>query len=175
MALIRAVAERDIDAIARIYAHYVRHSTATFEIDPPDPSEMDRRRLEILSHGLPYLAAELNGVVMGYAYASPYRPRPAYRFTVEDSIYIHPDFVARGIGRLLLTRVIECCEVQGSRQMVAIIGDSGNVASIRLHRVFGFHTVGILQGVGLKFDRWIDTVIMQRALLRSTDESSTHE
>ena len=112
---------------------------------------------------------------MGYAYASPYRPRPAYRFTVEDSIYIHPDFVARGIGRLLLTRVIECCEVQGSRQMVAIIGDSGNVASIRLHRVFGFHTVGILQGVGLKFDRWIDTVIMQRALLRSTDESSTHE
>ena len=165
MALIRAAKEQDIDAITRIYARYVRHSAATFEIDPPDPSEMDRRRLEILSYGLPYLTAEENGVVVGYAYASLYRPRPAYRFTVEDSVYVHPDFVAGGIGRLLLANLIDCCEKQGRRQMVAIIGDSGNTASIRLHAAFGFRTVGILQEVGCKFGRWVDTGIMQRALL----------
>jgi L-amino acid N-acyltransferase YncA/putative methionine-R-sulfoxide reductase with GAF domain len=164
MALVRTIEEQDVDTITRIYAHYVRHSTATFEIEPPGPSEMDRRRLEILSQRLPYFVAEMDGVVVGYAYARPYRPRPAYQFTVEDSIYIHPDFLARGLGRLLLTKLIEFCETQGSRQMIAIIGDSGNAASIRLHAAFGFHTVGVLQGVGRKFGRWVDTVIMQRAL-----------
>ena len=163
MALIRTVNERDIDTITRIYAHYVRHSTATFEINPPDLSEMDRRRLEVLSQGLPYPVAEANGIVVGYAYASPYRPRPAYRFTVEDSVYIHPGFLARGLGRLILTRLIERCETRGRRQMVAIIGNSGNAASIRLHAAFGFHTVGVLQKVGRKFGQWVDTVITQRA------------
>jgi L-amino acid N-acyltransferase YncA len=166
MALIRAATEQDIDAITRIYAHYVRHSTATFEIEPPDPSEMDRRRLEVLSQGLPYFIAEMDGVAVGYAYASPYRPRPAYQFTVEDSIYIHPDFLARGLGRLLLTKLIEFCEIQGSHQMVAIIGDSSNTASIRLHAAFGFHKVGVLQEVGRKFGKWVDTIIMQRALCK---------
>ena len=161
---VRVAAGQDVDAITRIYGHYVRHSTATFEVEPPDPSEMDRRRLEILSHGLPYLVAETEGIVAGFAYASPYRPRPAYRFTVEDSIYIRSDSLARGLGRLLLTRLIEHCETQGSRQMIAIIGDSGNTASIRLHTAFNFRTVGVLQGVGYKFGRWVDTVIMQRAL-----------
>jgi L-amino acid N-acyltransferase YncA len=129
---------------------------------------MERRRLELLAQGFPYLVAEVEEVVVGYAYVSPYRTRPAYQFTVEDSIYIHPDFQARGLGRLLLTNLIECCDRKGSRQMVAIIGDSGNTASIRLHTAFGFRTVGVLQAGGYKFDRWVDTVIMQRALQKGT-------
>jgi L-amino acid N-acyltransferase YncA len=164
MALIRSATERDIPAITNIYAHYVRHGTATFEIEPPDCSEMDQRRLEILSHGLPYLVAEIDERVAGYAYAGPYRLRPAYRFTVEDSIYIHPDFLARGMGQSLLTRLIEFCEAEHKHQMVAVIGDSSNIASIRLHEKFGFRTVGVLEEVGRKFGRWLDTVIMQRVL-----------
>jgi L-amino acid N-acyltransferase YncA len=162
--------EHDIYAITQIYAHYVRHSTATFELDPPDASEIDRRRLEILSRGLPYLIAEEGGTVVGYAYAGPYRLRPAYRFTVEDSIYIDPGCLARGLGRLLLTNLIECCKKGGNRQMVAIIGDARNTASIRLHAAFGFHHVGVLQEVGYKLDKWVDTVIMQRALHDSSLE-----
>lgn len=164
MALIRTATELDFPVITEIYAHYVRHGTATFEIEPPNRGEMERRRSEILSQGLPYLVAELQGRVVGYAYASRYRPRPAYRFTAEDSVYIHPDFVARGLGRRLLTRLIDSCTAAGCRQMVAVIGDSGNTASIRLHERLGFRTVGVLQNVGRKFGRWIDTVIMQRAL-----------
>ncbi len=164
MALIRTAGKLDIPAITEIYAHHVRHGAATFEIEPPDCSEMDRRRLEILSKGLPYLVIEIDGLVAGYAYASPYRPRPAYRFTVEDSIYIHPGFLARGLGHLLLGRLIELCEAEGNRQMIAVIGDSGNAASIRLHQRFGFRRAGVLEAVGRKFGRWIDTVIMQRVL-----------
>ncbi|MGA8025596.1 MAG: N-acetyltransferase family protein [Bryobacteraceae bacterium] len=164
MPLIRTATELDIHAIEEIYAHHVLNSAATFEIEPPDRSEMDRRRLEIVSRGLPYLVAEADGVVAGYAYAASYRARPGYRFTVEDSLYIHPDFLRRGLGQLLLAKLIEFCEANGYRQMIAVIGDSGNTASIRLHSKFGFREVGVLEAVGRKFGRWVDTVILQRAL-----------
>lgn len=164
MALIRAAIEEDMRAVTEIYAHHVRHGTATFEIDAPDSAEMDRRRLEILAHGLPYLVAEVEGAVAGYAYAALYRTRAAYRFTLEDSIYIHPDFVARGLGKVLMARLIELCEASGNRQMIAVIGDSLNIASIRLHERFGFRKVGVFEAVGRKFGRWLDTVLMQRAL-----------
>ena len=164
MALIRAATQNDMRAVTEIYAHHVRHGTATFEIDAPDCAEMDRRRLEIMTHGLPYLVAEVEGAVAGYAYAASYRARAAYRFTVEDSIYIHPGFLAQGLGKLLMTRLLELCEARGSRQMIAVIGDSLNIASIRLHERFGFRKVGAFEAVGRKFGRWLDTVLMQRAL-----------
>jgi L-amino acid N-acyltransferase YncA/putative methionine-R-sulfoxide reductase with GAF domain len=164
MAFIRSATELDISAITEIYAHHVRHGSATFETEPPDCIEMERRRTDIVSQSLPYLVAEGGNRVIGYAYAGRYRPRPAYRFTVEDSIYIHPDFLARGLGRMLLGALIELCNAEGCRQMIAIIGDSGNTASIRLHERFGFRRAGVLEQVGRKFGRWIDTVVMQRAL-----------
>ncbi len=162
--LIRDTIESDVPVLARIYAHYVGHSTATFEIEVPDTQEIDRRRMEIQSQGLPYLTVEDSGIIRGYAYAGPYRTRPAYRFSVEDSIYIEPNSVGQGLGRLLLARLIEVCAANGRRQMIAIIGDRANTASIRLHARLGFRHVGCLEGVGWKFERWIDTVIMQRAL-----------
>jgi phosphinothricin acetyltransferase len=162
--LIRSAVEADVPAITGIYAHHVRHGTASFEIEAPDEAEIDRRRLDVLALGLPYLVAEVDGRVAAYAYAGRYRARPAYRFTVEDSVYVHPDYLGRGLGRELLARLIEDCRRQGARQMVAIIGDSANVASIRLHERLGFRRVGVLEGVGYKFDRWIDSVIMQLAL-----------
>jgi phosphinothricin acetyltransferase len=132
---------------------------------------MERRRLEIVSRGFPYLVAEIDSRVIGYAYAGRYRPRPAYRFTVEDSVYIHPDFRALGFGRMLLARLIELCNAAGCRQMIAIIGDSGNTASIRLHEKLGFRRIGVLEGTGRKFGRWIDTVVMQRPLEGDTRAS----
>jgi|SRR5579863_2642096 len=161
---IRTATESDVPAITAIYAYHVRHGTATFEIEPPDGAEMDRRRAEVLAQGLPYLVVEVDGVVAGFAYAGRYRPRPAYRFTVEDSVYLHPDFLGRGLGQMLLARLVELCEAMGKRQMIAVIGDSGNTASIRLHAKLGFRPTGVLEGVGRKFGRWIDTVIMQRTL-----------
>jgi L-amino acid N-acyltransferase YncA len=142
----------------------VKNGTATFEITPPDAGELARRRNAVLDEGLPYLVAESAGVVTGYAYASLYRPRPAYRFTIEDSIYIHPDHVRRGIGRLLLSELIRQCELGPWRQMIAVIGDSANTPSIRLHEELGFRHVGVFQSVGWKFNRWLDTVLMQRPL-----------
>lgn len=172
--LIRPATESDVPAIAIIYNHYVLHSTSTFETEPPGIPELNRRRIETQSCGFPYLIAEKESAVAGYAYASPYRTRPAYRFSVEDSIYIHPYFARRGLGRLLLAELIERCAARGSRQMIAVIGDRANTASIRLHTGFGFRNVGYLEAVGRKFDRWIDTVLMQRALStgehRSTSE-----
>jgi L-amino acid N-acyltransferase YncA/putative methionine-R-sulfoxide reductase with GAF domain len=164
MALARSATESDVPAIKEVYAHHVRHGTATFEIEPPDCAEMDRRRLEILSRGLPFLVADVGGVVAGYAYAGRYRVRPGYRFAVEDSVYVHPDFLRRGMGHMLLSGLIESCEGIGIRQMIAVIGDSGNAASIHLHSKLGFRTIGSLEAVGRKFGRWIDTVIMQRAI-----------
>jgi L-amino acid N-acyltransferase YncA/putative methionine-R-sulfoxide reductase with GAF domain len=175
MALIRAATEEDMRAVTEIYAHHVLHGTATFEIDPPDLAEMDKRRLEILDHGLPYLVAKVEGAVAGYAYAGLYRTRAAYRFTVEDSIYIHPGFVARGLGKLLLARLLESCQARGSRQMIAVIGDSLNIASIRLHERFGFRKVGVFEAVGRKFGRWLDTVLMQRALCANGRVSALRE
>jgi L-amino acid N-acyltransferase YncA len=162
--LVRPSTEDDLSDIARIYGHYVLHSSATFEVDPPSRDEMAKRHFDIVTLGLPYLVAEQDGAVAGYAYASAYRPRPAYRFTVEDSIYIDPQHTGRGCGRILLAALIEHCERGPWRQMIAVIGDSGNTASIRLHQHFRFRGVGTLCAVGFKFNRWVDTVLMQREL-----------
>ena len=163
-ARVRPSTDSDVAAITRIYAHYVRRSTATFELEPPAECEIAKRRAAILALGLPYLVVETAGSVGGYAYANMYRPRPAYRFTVEDSIYIDPAMLGQGLGKILLGELIERCCHRSWRQMVAVIGDSSNTASIRLHQTFGFRDVGILHAVGFKFDRWIDTVLMQREL-----------
>jgi len=161
---VRPSTEADLLRIQQIYSNHVKRGTATFEITPPDVEELTRRRASILSEGLPYLVAEAEGQITGYAYANRYRPRPAYRFTIEDSIYIHPDHVGKGIGRLLLIELIRQCEQGPWRQMIAVIGDSNNAPSIRLHQALGFRHAGIFQAVGWKFGRWLDTVLMQRAL-----------
>ena len=163
-ATLRPSTDADVPAIAAIYAHHVRTGLASFEIVPPTEEEIAHRRLEVLKRGLPFLVAELAGTVVGYAYASPYRARPAYRATLEDSIYIHPDHARKGIGRLLLQALIDSCEAKGYRQIIAVIGDSGNAPSIGLHRAFGFAHTGTLRSVGFKFGRWVDTVLMQRPL-----------
>jgi L-amino acid N-acyltransferase YncA len=162
--MIRPSTDADIPAVTAIYAHHVRHGLASFELEPPGEEEMARRRAEVLERGFPYLVAEIDGGVAGYAYAAPYRPRPAYRFTAEDSVYIHPDHTRKGLGRLLLAAVIARCEELGCRQMIAVIGDSANAASIGLHRALGFEHAGTLRTVGFKHGRWVDTVLMQRAL-----------
>jgi len=161
---LRPATAEDAGALAEIYGHHVLTGAATFELDPPDAAEMDRRRREIEAHGMPYWVAEVDGVVAGYAYASRFRPRIGYRFTVEDSVYIRREQMGRGLGRLLLGRLIEDCEARGLRQMVAVIGDSANSASIRLHESFGFRHIGLLEKVGWKFERWFDAVLMQRGL-----------
>jgi phosphinothricin acetyltransferase len=161
---IRPATPADILAIARIYGHAVLHGTASFEIEPPNEAEMARRQKTLLEGGYPYLVAELSDAVAGYAYAGPYRLRPAYRFSVEDSIYIAPDCHRRGIGAALLDRLIAECEARGYRQMIAVIGDSDQAPSIALHRAAGFRMVGTLQAVGFKFGRWLDSVLMQRPL-----------
>ncbi len=162
--LIRRSVLEDVPSLARIYGYHVLHGTATFETVPPCVEEMERRREAVVSLGLPYLVAEDDERVLGYAYASPYRPRPAYRFTIENSIYVAYDAVGQGTGGQLLTALIEECEKGPWQQMVAVIGDSANAASIALHRRQGFEHVGVLRSVGWKFDRWLDTVLMQRAL-----------
>jgi L-amino acid N-acyltransferase YncA len=161
---IRPATPADIAAITRIYAHAVRHGTASFELEPPDEAEMARRQRTLAESGYPYLAAEIDGTVAGYAYAGPYRARPAYRFSVENSIYVAPQMHRRGVGRALLDRLIAECEQRGYRLMIAVIGDSAQAPSIELHRAAGFRLVGAFEGVGYKFDRWLDTVLMQRAL-----------
>ena len=161
---IRPATPADIPAISRIYAHAVKHGTASFELDEPDEAEMLRRMRALIDGGFPYIAAESEGALLGYAYAGPYRARPAYRFTVEDSIYIDPAAHRRGIGRLLLERLITDSETRGFRLMIAVIGDSAQTASIELHRALGFKMVGTFENVGYKVDRWLDSVLMQRAL-----------
>jgi phosphinothricin acetyltransferase len=156
--------ENDLVSITGIYAHHVLHGTGSFEIEPPDTEEMARRRQDVVSRGLPYLIAEQNNLVVGYAYAAPYRTRIAYRFTLEDSVYIHPEYMGRGIGAALLVRLISASRDWGCRQLVAVIGDSANTASIRVHEKLGFQHSGVLRNVGFKFDRWIDTVFMQLPL-----------
>ena len=151
-------------AVAGIYRGYVLDGLASFETDPPSAGEMDLRRQGIQQGGLPYYVAELDGVVAGYAYAGRYRARAAYRYTVEDSIYVSPDWGGRGIGFALLSALIERCTTLGYRQMLAVIGDSANDASVRLHEKAGFRKVGLLPSVGFKLGRWIDAVLMQRSL-----------
>ena len=163
--MVRDGRDDDLPAIAAIYSHHVTHGFGSFEETPPSLDELQRRRDEILAKGLPYLVAtEPVGAVIGYAYASPYRTRPAYRFSVEDSIYVAPDAPRRGIGRVLLSALIERTAALGYRQMVAVIGDSGNLGSIGLHRALGFDHVGRLPSIGFKKGRWVDGVLMQRAL-----------
>jgi L-amino acid N-acyltransferase YncA len=161
---IRPSRDDDIGAIAAIYGHHVLHGVASFEEVPPDEGEMARRRGDIVRRGLPYLVAERDARVVGYCYAGPFRPRVGYRYTLEDSIYVDASEVGRGIGRLLLAPVIERCTELGYRQMVAVIGGRETIGSIRLHEALGFQHIGVFPAIGFKFDRWIDTVLMQRAL-----------
>jgi len=156
--------EADMAQIQRIYAHHVLHGLASFEEEPPPLEEMLSRREKVLEHGLPYLVAKEHDRVLGYAYATQYRPRRAYRFTVEDSVYMAEGAQRRGIGRLLLQGVIDRCESAGFRQMIAIIGNSANAGSIGLHAACGFRMVGVFENVGFKHDGWRDTVLMQRSL-----------
>lgn len=171
--VIRPSSAADIPAIAAIYAHAVQHGTASFELDPPSEEEMARRRAAILEGGYPYLVAERDGAILGYAYAGAYRPRPAYRSTVEDSIYVAPQAQGQGIGRALLEALIRECEALDFRLMVAVIGDEESKGSIALHRSLGFEPVGILKGIGYKLGRWLSTVLMQRPLGRGVSEPPT--
>jgi L-amino acid N-acyltransferase YncA len=161
---IRSATSDDIPAITRIYDHAVRHGTASFELTPPDEAEMRRRMQDLVGRDYPYLVAELEGAVGGYAYAGPYRTRPAYHWSVEDSIYIAPQVQRRGLGRALLDHLIAASEARGFRQMIAVIGDSDQKPSIALHEAAGFRLVGTLASVGYKHQRWLDSVLMQRAL-----------
>jgi len=161
---VRDAVAADLPAIQRIYAHYVRQGTATFEESAPDAPELTRRWREVVDAGFPWLVAEEAGAVVGYAYANHYRLRSAYRFTCEDSVYLDPAACHRGLGTALLQAVIARCETRGWRQMIAVIGDSGNQGSVRLHARLGFTPTGTLCDVGFKLGRWLDVVLMQRRL-----------
>jgi len=162
--LVRPATPEDMDQIQSIYAYYVTRTAASFEEDVPSVAEMRRRRDEVVARNLPYLVAEEDGEVLGYTYAGPWRPRSAYRYTVEDSIYVAPFVQRRGVGKALLGTLIDRCTELGYRRMIAVIGDSANQGSIGLHRSLGFRQEGVLRGVGLKFGRWVDVVIMHRVL-----------
>ncbi len=164
MPTIRLSTPADIPAITRIYTHHVLHGTGSFETEAPTEAEMARRRNEVLSRNLPYIVAEINGQVAGYAYANWFKPRPAYRFSAEDSIYVADEQRGHGLGRLLLDALITHCEQAGVRKLIAVIGDSRNTGSIGVHKAAGFQHVGTMQSVGWKFDRWLDIVMMERAL-----------
>ncbi len=158
----------DLPAITALYAWHATHGTGTFELEGPDLAEMTRRRADVLAKGLPWLVAERDGAagaeLLGYAYANHFRPRLAYRFALEDSVYVAPGAQGQGVGRLLLAELLARCEALGARQMFAVIGDSANVASIGVHRALGFGDVGTMRAAGWKFDRWLDVVILQRTL-----------
>jgi L-amino acid N-acyltransferase YncA len=161
---IRPSIDADLAAIQAIYAHAVEHGTGTFETEVPSSEEMGRRRTEVLGRHLPWLVAERNGELLGYAYANYFRPRLAYRFCVEDSIYLAPSAQGQGVGRLLLAELIARCEAAGARQMLAVIGDAANAGSVGLHTALGFEHTGVLKSAGWKFGRWLDVVLMQRPL-----------
>jgi len=161
---IRPAAKTDLPAITAIYRDAVLYGTATFELDPPDLAEMTRRFEALTKGGFPYLVAVMEDVIVGYAYAGPYRPRPAYRFTVENSVYLDPAAQGQRIGTRLMQELIAACEARGYRQMIAVIGDSANLASVGVHTRTGFEMTGTLKNVGFKFGRWLDTVLMQRSL-----------
>lgn len=163
-ALIRPCTAEDLPAVQAIYAHAVEHGTGTFELQAPTLEEMARRHADVLAKGLPWLVAQSEGRVVGYAYANAFRPRPAYRFFLEDSIYLAPKAQGQGLGRLLLADLVARCTAAGARQLLAVIGDAQNQASIGVHRSCGFEHTGVLQHAGWKFGRWLDVVLMQRAL-----------
>jgi L-amino acid N-acyltransferase YncA len=162
--LMRPSTLADLSAITAIYGWNVLNGTGTFELEAPDLAEMTRRRDDVLAKGLPWLVAERDGTVLGYAYANHFRPRRAYRFCLEDSIYLSPQAAGQGVGRLLLAELLAQCEARGARQMLAVVGDSANTASIAVHRALGFEHTGQLKAAGWKFERWLDVVLMQRSL-----------
>ena len=164
MPLIRPSIEQDLGAITRIYAHHVLHGTGTFETTPPSEADMTTRRADVLSKGLPWLVVEDGGEVLGFAYGNWFKPRPAYRFSVEDSIYMAPEAAGKGLGRALLTELMAALERAGVRRVMAVIGDSANVGSIGVHQALGFEVAGTIPSCGWKFDRWLDIVFMQRSL-----------
>jgi L-amino acid N-acyltransferase YncA len=164
MTTIRPAIDSDLSAIAEIYAHHVLHGTGTFETSPPDMAEMVMRRADVLSKNLPYLVAVEKDIVIGFAYCNWFKPRPAYRFSAEDSVYLTPSAAGRGVGKLLLTELIAQAERSGVRKLIAVIGDSQNASSIALHRACGFQAVGVLTACGWKFERWLDVVLMERSV-----------
>ena len=164
MPMIRPSRDEDIASITAIYAHHVLNGTGTFEIDPPSVADMTVRRADVLSKGLPYIVAEDAGQVIGYAYCTWFKPRPAYRFSAEDSIYLAPGVHGKGIGRALLAELAAQAERVGIRKLIAVIGDSSNAGSVGVHRSLGFEHVGILKSCGWKFDQWLDVVLMEKAL-----------
>lgn len=164
MPIIRASSDADVAAITAIYTHHVLHGTGTFEIDPPSAQDMAARRADVLSKGLPYLVAEEDGRVLGFAYCNWFKPRPAYRFSAEDSIYVADEARGKGLGRLLLDALIARAEAAGVRKLLAVIGDSANAGSIGVHRAAGFTEVGVMRSVGWKFGAWRDIVLMEKPL-----------
>ncbi|WP_159995670.1 GNAT family N-acetyltransferase [Roseomonas sp. 18066] len=164
MTFIRPADPADLPAITAIYGHHVATGRASFEIAPPPLADMQRRHAALVAAGMPYLVAEVDGVVLGYAYAGAYRPRIAYRDTVENSIYVAADAAGKGLGRLLLAALIEACTALGLRQMIAVVGDSANIASVKLHEAAGFRQVGVLRAVGRKHGEWLDSVLLQLPL-----------
>ena len=162
---IRASTDSDIPAITAIYRHHVLHGTGTFEVDPPSESDMAARRADVLGRGLPYLVAEgADGQILGFCYANWFKPRPAYRFSAEDSVYVADAARGQGVGRLLLAALSKQAEAAGVRKLLAVIGDSGNAGSIGVHRASGFTEIGVMRSVGWKFDRWLDIVLMEKVL-----------
>ena len=162
---IRTSHESDIPAITAIYRHHVLHGTGTFEIDPPNEQDMTARRADVLSRGLPYLVAEGDdGRVLGFSYANWFKPRPAYRFSAEDSIYVADSARGQGVGRLLLQALCDQAQAAGVRKLLAVIGDSANAGSIGVHRAAGFSEIGVMRSMGWKFDRWLDIVLMEKTL-----------
>lgn len=164
MPLIRPSTDDDLAAITRIYEHHVLHGTGTFETTPPTQADMAQRRADVLDKGLPWLVLEEQGQVLGYAYGNWFKPRPAYRFSVEDSIYLAPEAAGRGLGRLLLAELLAVLQRAGIRKVMAVIGDSDNAGSVGVHRALGFTPVGTVQACGWKFGRWLDIVIMEKPL-----------
>ena len=164
MSLIRPSRDEDVAAITAIYRHHVLHGTGTFEIDPPTATDMASRRADVLAKGLPYLVAEENGQVLGFAYCNWFKPRPAYRFSAEDSIYVAPGLHGKGLGRALLMALCEQAEAAGVRKMLAVIGDSANAGSIGVHSALGFTHTGTVRSCGWKFERWLDVVLMEKPL-----------
>jgi phosphinothricin acetyltransferase len=164
MPLIRPSTEQDLGAITRIYAHHVQHGTGTFETTPPNEAEMASRRADVLSKQLPWLVLEDAGQVIGYAYGNWFKPRPAYRFSVEDSIYLAPEAAGKGLGRALLAELLARLEAGGIRKVMAVIGDSANAGSVGVHTTLGFERIGVVKSCGWKFDRWLDIVLMEKTL-----------
>ena len=164
MTLIRPSRDEDLPAITAIYAHHVLHGTGTFETVPPTQADMAARRADVLAKGLPYLVVEEAGQVLGFAYCNWFKPRPAYRFSAEDSIYLHPDARRRGLGRQLLGALAQDGERAGLRKLIAVIGDSANAGSIGLHEALGFTHAGVIKSCGWKFGQWLDIVLMEKVL-----------